>query len=350
MQGLENFLRLVFFDRLENFWFQLLPGQRLIRAGSRLTCTGSRLKTHAGSRLTCTGSHLTRVGSRLTCARSWLTCTGSHLNRVGSRLTCAGSRLVLEGVANRLKRVFAHLISQAIFIILICDSSVFDLKRKGVEQPISLKLTYADAHFRKQFLENNWHRIRIDRLFNLCLQFHPGNRLIHAGSRLVRRLLLRSEICHPTGLHVADATISAFWIVCRSRVALGYIIYPIAILVPRFSCVVRVFSFFLVLIPRIILVLVCLCPCNGNLTVRFRSILNCIGILIIHIRLLGLLLLLQFRSFRVHLFKLLKQLLQFLFILVRSKVIWLIYLLLLQSNYFRLTIHLLLHQCLNFRL
>ena len=184
MQGLENFLRLVFFDRLENFWFQLLPGQRLIRAGSRLTCTGSRLKTHAGS--------------RLTCARSWLTCTGSYLNRVGSRLTCAGSRLVLEGVANRLKRVFAHLISQAIFIILICDSSVFDLKRKGVEQPITLKLTYADAHFRKQFLENNWHRVRIDRLINLCLQFRPGNRRIHAGSRLVHRLdriLIRLVIC-----------------------------------------------------------------------------------------------------------------------------------------------------------
>ena len=195
MQGLENFLRRVFFDRLENRWFQLLPGQRLIRAGSRLTCAGSRLKTHAGSRLTCTGSHLTRVGSRL---------------------TCAGSRLVLEGVANRLKRVFAHLISQAIFIILICDSSVFDLKRKGVEQPLTLKLAYADAHFRKQFLENNWHRIRIDRLINLCLQFRPGNRLIHVGSRLVRRLermLIRLVICRPAELPVVDATISASGII-----------------------------------------------------------------------------------------------------------------------------------------
>ena len=181
MQGLENFLRRVFFYRLENFWFQLLPGQRLIRAGSRLTCAGSRLKTHAGS-----------------------------------RLTCAGSRLVLEGVANRLKRVFAHLISQAIFIILIFDSSVFDLKRKGVEQPITLKLTYADAHFRKQFLENNWHRIRIDRLFNLCLQFRPGNRRIHAGSRLVlmlERILIRLVICRPAELPVVDATISASWII-----------------------------------------------------------------------------------------------------------------------------------------
>ena len=216
MQGLENFLRLVFFDRLENFWFQLLPGQRLIRAGSRLTCTGSRLKTHAGSRLTCTGSHLTRVGSRLTCARSWLTCTGSHLNRVGSRLTCAGSRLVLEGVANRLKRVFAHWISQAIFIILICDSSVFDLKRKGVEQLLTLKLAYADAHFRKQFSEFSWHRIGIDRLINLCLQFKPGYRLIHAGYRLVRRLermMIRLDICRPAELPVVDSTISASWII-----------------------------------------------------------------------------------------------------------------------------------------
>ena len=181
MQGLENFLRRVFFYRLENFLFQLLPGQRLIRAGSRLTCAGSRLKTHAGS-----------------------------------RLTCAGSRLVLEGVANRLKRVFAHLISQAIFIILICDSSVFDLKRKGVEQPITLKLAYADAHFRKQFLENNWHRVRIDRLINLCLQFHPGNRLIHAGSRLVLRLdrmMIRLDICRPAELPVVDSTISASWII-----------------------------------------------------------------------------------------------------------------------------------------
>ena len=190
----------------------------------------------------------------------------------------------------------------------------------------------------------------LDRLKNFWFQLLPGYRLIRARSRLVLRLLLRSEICHPTGLHVADATINASWIVCRSRVALGYIIYPIAILVPRFSCVVRVFSFFLVPIPRIILVLLCLCPCNGNLTVRFRSIPDCIGILIIHIRLLGPLLLLQFGSLRVHFKELLIQLLQSLFIVNLIKFIRLMLLLIFQIIYFRLTICLLLHQCLNFRL
>ena len=223
-----------------------------------------------------------------------------------------------------------------------------------VEQPIINKVFHESLHFGKQGLEILLRLVILDRLKNSWFQLLPGYRLIRARSRLVlrlERLLLRLVICQIAGLHAAGATISASWIVCRSRIASGYIIiYPIAILVPRFSCVIRVFSFFLVQMPRIILVLVCLCPCNGNLTVRFRSIPDCIGILIIPIRLLGPLLLLQFGSLRVHFKELLIQLLQSLFIVNLMKFIRLMLLLIFQFIYFRLTICLLLHQCLNFRL
>ena len=103
MQGLENFLRRVFFDRLENRWFQLLPRQRLIRAGSWLT--------HARLLLICADHSLTRAGT-----------------------------LLFEGVANLLKRQSAPRPCQAMFISLICDSSALNISRIGIELPITNKV------------------------------------------------------------------------------------------------------------------------------------------------------------------------------------------------------------------
>ena len=103
MQVLENFLRRVFFDRLENRWSQLLPGQRLIRAGSRLT--------HARLLLICADHSLTRAGT-----------------------------LLFESVANLLKRQLAPRLCQAMFISLIFDSSALNISRIGIELPITNKV------------------------------------------------------------------------------------------------------------------------------------------------------------------------------------------------------------------
>ena len=136
MQFLENFLLRVSFDRLENRWFQFLPGQRLIRAGSWLT--------HARLLLICADHSLTRAGT-----------------------------LLFEGVANLLKRLFAPSICQAILIILICDSSVLKFSRIGIELPISNKVFHENDHVGKQFFEFFSRVIIPDRFNNHLLQICP---------------------------------------------------------------------------------------------------------------------------------------------------------------------------------
>ena len=127
IQHLENIRLRVFLDRCINFWFQLLPGQRLNRVGSRLNWVRSRL--------------------------NW---AGSRLNRVGSLL-------VLEGVANLLKRLFALRIAQDSSSGEKYGSIVLELNRYFVELLSSNKFIYAFKHLVMQLFEISRLRILLDR-------------------------------------------------------------------------------------------------------------------------------------------------------------------------------------------
>ena len=104
--------------------------------------------------------------------------------------------LVLKGVVDHLKRLFAPSVGQEIPSIEKYFSIVLELNRQIViELPITNKVFGETEHFGMQVFENFWWIVILDRLINHFLEFCPGGcRLTHTGSQLVHKHALGNHL------------------------------------------------------------------------------------------------------------------------------------------------------------
>ena len=84
--------------------------------------------------------------------------------------------LVLEDVVDHLKILFALVVAQDSSSGEEYGSIVLESDRNGVERLGANLLYHEIAHVSKQFFENFWLVILLDRSMNLCLQFLPSGR------------------------------------------------------------------------------------------------------------------------------------------------------------------------------